>query len=85
MCFYFPKTTSPLASTESTLLLVFAMVGEEYKKAMVTGTNTELNETVTNAIKQMDLWNPTVKNGITVKSEVRFTLKYNKDKKDLIP
>jgi len=52
---------------------------------MVTGTNTELNETVTNAIKQMDLWNPTVKNGITVKSEVRFTLKYNKDKKDLIP
>lgn len=55
------------------------------KKAMVTGTNTELNETVTNAIKQMDLWNPTVKNGITVKSEVRFTLKYNKDKKGLIP
>jgi hypothetical protein len=55
------------------------------KKAMVTGTNTELNELVTNAIKQMDLWNPTVKNGITVKSEVRFTLKYNKEKKGLVP
>lgn len=55
------------------------------KKAMVTGTNKDLNDLVTNAIKQMDLWNPTVKNGITVKSEVRFTLKYSKDKKGLVP
>ena len=55
------------------------------KKAMVNGPNKDLNELVSLAIKTMDLWNPAVKNGLTVKSEVKITLKYDKATKAIKP
>ncbi|MDP1801604.1 MAG: hypothetical protein Q8L81_09640 [Bacteroidota bacterium] len=55
------------------------------KKAMVNGTNAQLNELVTVALKGMDLWNPAVKAGVTVKSEVKITLKYDKSTKAIKP
>lgn len=55
------------------------------KKALVNGTNPILNEMVTIAIKNMDLWNPMVKGGVTVKSEVKLTLKYDKATKAIRP
>lgn len=55
------------------------------KKSMVTGLDEALNLQVTNAIKNMDLWNPAVKNGLTVKSEVKMTLLYDKDTKGMKP
>lgn len=55
------------------------------KKAMVNGANAQLNELVTTALKSMDLWNPAVKAGVTVKSEVKITLKYDKSTKAIKP
>lgn len=55
------------------------------KKAMVNGTNTKLNELVTAALKSMDLWYPAVKAGVTVKSEVKLTLQYDKSTKAIKP
>ncbi len=55
------------------------------KKALVTGANQELNELVNVAVKNMDLWNPAVKGGVTVKSEVKLTLKYDKGTKSIRP
>lgn len=53
------------------------------KKAMVTGTNDVLNQQVLGAIKLMNLWNPAVKGGVTIKSEVKITLKYDKETKGM--
>lgn len=53
------------------------------KKAFVTGTNDDLNQRVLGAIKMMNLWNGAVKNGVTVKSEVKFNLKYDKEHKGM--
>jgi hypothetical protein len=55
------------------------------KKAMVNGTNAKLNELVTAAVKSMDLWYPAVKAGVTVKSEVKLTLQYDKSTKAIKP
>lgn len=55
------------------------------KKAMVNGTNAKLNELVTVALKSMDLWYPAVKGGVTVKSEVKLTLQYDKSTKSVKP
>ncbi len=55
------------------------------KKAMVTGTNDVLNQQVLGAIKLMNLWNPAVKGGVTIKSEVKITLKYDKETKSIKP
>jgi len=55
------------------------------KKSFITGPNAELNEIITVAIKNMDLWYPAVKAGVTVKSEVKMTLKYDKGTKAIRP
>ena len=55
------------------------------KKAFVTGANETLNKQVQEAVNGMNQWNPTVKNGATVKSEVRITLKYDKASKAMKP
>jgi hypothetical protein len=55
------------------------------KKAMVNGSNTTLNDFVTAATRIMDNWNPAVKSGITVKSEVKISLKYDKSTKAIRP
>lgn len=55
------------------------------KKAMITGDDEDLNKMIQTAISMMDLWNPAVRNGVTVKSEVKMTLKYNKELKGVAP
>jgi hypothetical protein len=55
------------------------------KKTFVTGENEVFNQKVNDAIKLMNNWNAAVKSGVTVKSEVKFTLKYDKEKKHLRP
>jgi hypothetical protein len=55
------------------------------KKAMVTGDNENFNQKVNDAIKLMNNWNAAVKSGVTVKSEVRFTLKFDKPSKTFRP
>lgn len=55
------------------------------KKAMVTGTDEVLNQQVAGAVKNMNAWNPAVKNGLTVKSDIKITLKYDKESKALKP
>jgi hypothetical protein len=53
------------------------------KKVMVACPDEKLNLLVTEAVKSMNPWNATVKNGVTVKSEVKITLKYDKPTKSL--
>lgn len=53
------------------------------KKAFITGTNEDLNKLVMESVKSMDLWNPTIRNGVTVKSEIKLTLKYDKESKGM--
>ncbi len=55
------------------------------KKAMVTGENEDFNKMVQEAVNGMSAWNSSVKNGVTVKSEVKITLKYDKGTKSIIP
>jgi hypothetical protein len=55
------------------------------KKAMVTSTEEAFKVQVEEIIKSMNTWNAAVKNGTTVKSEVRFTLKFDKDAKCMKP
>lgn len=55
------------------------------KKALVNGTNAKLNALVTTALSSMDLWYPAVKGGVTVKSEVKLTLQYDKSSKAIKP
>lgn len=55
------------------------------KKAMVTGSEETFNEMVNTAIKSMNNWNSAVKNGMAVKSEVRFSLKFDKSTKSMRP
>lgn len=53
------------------------------KKVMVACPDEKLNLLVTEAVKSMNPWNATVKSGVTVKSEVKITLKYDKPTKSL--
>lgn len=55
------------------------------KKAFVTGTNPEFNQTVESVIKSMNNWNCAVKGGLAVKSEVKFVLKFDKETKSMKP
>jgi hypothetical protein len=55
------------------------------KKAFVTGEDEVLNQQVQSAVDQMGYWNPAVKAGLTVRSEVKFTLKYDKPSKSVRP
>lgn len=52
------------------------------KKVIVMGDNAELNKLVEEAVKNM-VWNATVKAGLTIKSEVRMILKFDKTLKGL--
>lgn len=55
------------------------------KKAMVTGSDETFNAQVDGLVKSMDNWKAAVKSGVAVKSEVRFTLKYDKETKSIKP
>jgi len=53
------------------------------KKVLVTCPDEKLNVILTEAVKSMNPWNATVKNGSTIKSEVKITLKYDKKSKSM--
>ena len=55
------------------------------KKAMVTGENEDLNKQIQDAVNSMSPWNAEVKAGITVRSEIRITLKFDPESKSLKP
>lgn len=55
------------------------------KKAMITGQSEPYNKLVDDAVKGMKNWNAAVKNGVAVKSEVKFNLKYDKASKAFRP
>ncbi|MCX8080947.1 MAG: hypothetical protein N3F09_06910 [Bacteroidia bacterium] len=55
------------------------------KKMQVTCPDKDLQGRVENALNGMGNWLPAVKGGITVKSEVRFLLKYDKSSKAILP
>jgi hypothetical protein len=52
------------------------------KKIVAVGDNDELNKLVEVAVKDM-IWNASVRSGLTIKSEVKMTLKYDKKTKSL--
>lgn len=71
---------------KSTALLRLQLnVDGSIKKVMVTGADEKFNVMVTGAANAMNKWNPTVKSGVTVKSEVKITLKYDKATKAVKP
>jgi hypothetical protein len=51
----------------------------------VTGENEALNTQVQDALKAMNNWNSAVKNGTSIKSEVKINLKYDRESKSLKP
>ncbi len=53
------------------------------KKIVALGDNDELNKLVEAAVKDM-VWNASVRSGLTIKSEVKMILKYDKKTKSLI-
>jgi len=53
------------------------------KKIVAVGDNDELNKLVEAAVKDM-VWNASVRSGLTIKSEVKMILKYDKKTKSLI-
>ena len=55
------------------------------KKAVVAGANADLNKLALEAANGMNEWNSSVKNGVAIKSEVRITLKFDKETKSFIP
>jgi hypothetical protein len=55
------------------------------KKVMVTGADEAFNLKVQEVMKGMGDWKSAVKGGVAVKSEVRFTLKYDKEYKSMRP
>lgn len=55
------------------------------KKTMVKGADPEVNKKVETALKSMNNWNAAVKNGITVKADVSFALRYDKTTKAMRP
>jgi hypothetical protein len=52
------------------------------KKVIIIGDNADLNKLVEDAVKNM-VWNASVKAGLTIKSEVRMILKFDKETKGL--
>jgi hypothetical protein len=55
------------------------------KRVSVTGPNPEFNTQVQEAAQGMNAWNAQVKNGVTIKSQVRITLKFDKPSKSMKP
>ncbi len=55
------------------------------KKVIVTGSEEAFNLQVQEVLKVMNNWNAAVKGGVAVKSEIRFTLKYDKETKSMKP
>lgn len=68
----------------STVTLILNFDGT-VKKFMITGPDEVFNKRVNGAVGAMNPWNPAVKSGVTIKSQVKFNLKYDKTRKGMIP
>lgn len=55
------------------------------KKTIILCQDEEFKKQVEEAVKQMDLWNPAVKGGVTIKSQVKMTLRYDNGSKQIKP
>ena len=55
------------------------------KKTIILCQDEEFKKQVEEAVKQMDLWNPAVKGGVTIKSQVKLTLRYDNSSKQIKP
>lgn len=56
------------------------------KKILIQGGNPDMNKLIEETIKNnMNTWYPAVKGGVTIKSEVRLTIKYDNSTKALRP
>lgn len=55
------------------------------KRVMVMGTETEFNKTLEGLVKNMNNWNAAVRNGVTIRSEVRMKIKFDKECKCFKP
>lgn len=88
----FLKTALPLSKKqkrhsgdlEATVTLMLNFDGS-VKKAIIMAADAEFKKQVEEAVKQMDLWNPAVKGGVTIKSQVKLTLKYDGTSKQIKP
>jgi hypothetical protein len=69
---------------EATVTLMLHFDGS-IKKHMVMCADEEFKKQVEEAIKMMDLWNPAVKGGVTIKSQVKMVLKYDSGSKQIKP
>lgn len=69
---------------EATVTLMLHFDGS-IKKHMIVCADEEFKKQVDEAIKQMDLWNPAVKGGVTTKSQVKMVLRYDNGSKQIKP
>lgn len=69
---------------EATVTLMLHFDGS-IKKSMIVCADEEFKKQVEEAIKQMDLWNPAVKGGVTIKSQVKLVLRYDNSSKQIKP
>ena len=88
----FLKTALPLSKKqkrhsgdlEATVTLMLNFDGA-IKKTIILCQDEEFKKQVEDAVKQMDLWNPAVKGGVTIKSQVKLTLRYDNSSKQIKP
>ncbi len=69
---------------EATVTLMLHFDGS-IKKTMIMCQDEEFKKQVEEAIKLMDLWNPAVKGGVTIKSQVKMVLRYDGSSKQIKP
>lgn len=69
---------------EATVTLMLHFDGS-IKKTMIMCADEEFKKQVEDAIKAMDLWNPAVKGGVTIKSQVKMVLRYDGSSKQIKP
>ena len=81
----FTKKQKKQAKKATSIVRIQLNFDGSIKKVMVAGENEEINQMVVSAVNGMSNWNPTVKAGVAIKSEVKLTLKYDGDNKAFRP
>ena len=69
---------------EATVTLMLNFDGS-IKKTIMLCLDEEFKKQVEDAVKMMDLWNPAVKGGYTIKSQIKMVLKYDNSSKQIKP
>ncbi len=55
------------------------------KKSFIQGLDEVFNKQIEAMVSNMNLWNPAVRGGVTIKSEIKMTLKYDKSSHSIKP